>query len=434
MTTSTKMWGVVFIGALATSAMPSAAMAQDAAESSPTFTRDVAPILQRSCQQCHRPGEIAPMSLMTYGEVRPWARSIKLRVSTGEMPPWQIDSAVDTREYLDDISLSDTEIDTIVRWVDGGAPAGSPSDMPPPRTFPAGSEWVIGEPDVIVNVKEYVVPAEGADQYFDVEMSLSGMVEGKRYIKAMELMPGDRRVLHHSTVFATTDGSMSSGVSPFERGQLLLNWAAGKAAEQFPDDTGKLIDGTASILFSQHYHSIGEPVLDQSRLGLVLYPKGVVPEYPVKTVVIGGAQNREPFVLDFPAGADNVRTDFYFQLERPAKVLDFQAHMHYRGKAMILEAILPSGERELLTSVENYNWAWQFAYAYKNPSVFPAGTMLHVIGRHDNSRANRHNPDPNNWVGYGSRTIDEMSMGVTNLVYMSQEDYEQQITQQSGSE
>ena len=435
LTTTKIIRGAAACAAVAACAWPATAAGQTAA-GGPTFSRDVAPILQRACQQCHRPGEAAPMSLLGYGDARPWARAIKQRVLTREMPPWQIDRTLDTRAYVDDLSLTAAEIDTIVRWVDGGAPAGDPSDLPPPRTFPAGYDWVIGEPDHIVHIDEYRVPAEATDQFFDVWLAPDRIgLDGDRYVRAMQLMPGSREVLHHSTVYKVdADDAAAGGTVPFERRQLFLNWAAGKEVERYPDDTGKLLQRDASLLFAMHYHAIGEEVLDRSRLGLVLHPKGVVPAHRPYTVIIGAAENREPLRLDFPAGAESVRTDFYHELDAPTRVLDFQAHMHYRGKAMSLAAILPDGRRELLTAISRYNWAWQFAYAYEDPPVLPAGTRLHVTGYHDNSAGNRHNPAPENWVGYGQRTIDEMSMGVTNLVTLGEDEYQRHLALRRGSD
>jgi hypothetical protein len=397
----------------------------------PTFTRDVAPILYASCVRCHRPGQVAPMSLLTYQEARPWVRSIKDRVVRREMPPWHLDRAVGIKEYKDDPSLSDKQIDTIVRWVDGGAPMGNPADMPKLPTFPSSGEWSIGAPDLIVSAPEYLVKANMADWFGSFYVD-SGLTED-RWIKAIEVKPGDKRVVHHTIVYSQQDDEEELKQFVPERendgfnrnaGTRLIEYAIGNLGDVYQEGTARLMKAGAKVHFSAHYHAIAEDVTEQTRVGIVFYPKGYKPKYIIQNKLVG-AQN-----LDIPPGAADVRNDAYFTLKKPAKLLLFQPHMHYRGKAMSLEAIYPDRRVELLSYVPRFDVMWQVTYAYKDPPVFPAGTVLHQTSWHDNSTANKRNPDPANWVGSGNRTVDEMSIGHIDFIYLSDEDYAAEVQKQ----
>jgi hypothetical protein len=411
-------------------AVPAAASAQGSAQRSaaPTFAKDVAPILYRSCVNCHRPGQIAPMSLLTYESARPWVRSIKDRVSRREMPPWHVDKTVGIREYKDDPSLSDREIDTIVRWVDGGAPMGNVADMPKMPTFASDDAWTIGTPDLIVSAPKYTVKANMADWFGSFYVD-SGLSED-RWVKAIEVKPGDKRVVHHTIVYSMQDDEEDLKALVPERendgfnrraGTRLIEYAIGNLGDVYDDGTARLMKAGAKIHFSAHYHAIPEDVTEQTRVGIVFYPKGYKPKHILQNKLVGAGN------LDIPAGAADVRNDAYFTLKRPAKLILFQPHMHYRGKAMALEAIYPDRRVELLTYVPRFDVMWQVTYPYANPPVFPAGTVLHQTSWHDNSPANKRNPDPTNWVGSGNRTIDEMSIGHIDFIYLTDEEYQQEL-------
>jgi len=408
-----------------------------------TFARDVAPIFQHSCQRCHRPGTPAPMSLLNWESARPWARSIKRRVASRQMPPWHIDRSVG--EYDPDPSLSDAEIDTIVAWVDAGAPLGDPADLPEPIDWPEAEAWEFGEPDLVVEMdEEMVVPESGPDLFLDF-IADSGLEED-RYLKWIEVKPTipGRQSVHHVIVYAIQDDEEYVGADRVERdddptrvdadgnkmGSLLIEYAVGNTGDLYADGSGKLLMAGAKIRFGTHYHAVGEEIRDRLRVGFGFYPKGVVPKQRIiSTRIFAGLPSADGRLneLNIPPGADNVRHDGYRVLPRPTRVVSFQAHTHYRGKAMSLEAIHADGRRELLTHIENYDFNWQIAYPYKNPPVFPAGTILHVTSWHDNSAANRHNPDPTAWVGWGNRTIDDMAIGWTNYVYLSDEEYQREV-------
>jgi len=427
MSATWKLASVVALAIIAVSARAPAAFTDDSKEGAvpakPTFTKDILPIMQKSCQECHRPDAMAPMSLLTYEEARPWARSIKEKVVTRYMPPWHIDRTVG--EYYPDPSLSDAEIATIARWVDGGAPKGNPADAPAPRVFPPANSWVFGEePDLVVTSSGFNVPALAADQYPKIDVP-TGLTED-RYIKWMQVIPEDPKVLHHVLIYALQSEAATGAVlgeqrrSPGSRGNsLLTEYARGNDGDIFTDGTAKLLKAGSKLRFSFHYHPNGEkPVNEHAKIGFKFFPKGYTPKYLISTRGISS-----PTELAIPPGDPNARSDAYFRLDEPARLVSFQPHMHYRGKRMTLEAILPSGEVELLTDVARFVWTWQITYSYKNPPAFPKNTVLHMTAFHDNSRANKENPDPTAFVGWGDRTIDEMNIGWLDFYYISEQEY-----------
>ena len=396
-----------------------------------TFTKDVAPILQRSCVHCHRAGEMAPMSLMTYEDARPWARSIKTRVSAREMPPWHIDRHIGIQQFKDDPSLSDEEIATIVKWVDSGAPRGDMADMPPPRQFGDATAWNIGKPDIIVKYPAYVVPAAGPDLFGNLYAEIP--ITEDRYIKAVQTRPvgiGSRKVVHHALSYAVDDPSVqgtgddSVGV---DGGQFLVEYASGKNGELYPDDSGVLLQAGKKAMVSYHLHSIGEETKAEIELGIVLYPKGYVPKH-----VRWSKQLAQPTTdLDIPSGTV-ARVDGYTFLHKAARITAFQPHMHIRGKKQCLELIYPtsgSSARTEVVSCANFNYNWHLVYNYADDAapLVPAGTILHTITWHDNSAANRANPDPRNWVGDGQRTIDEMGFAWIGWYDLTDEEYKQEL-------
>ena len=412
-----------------------------AAAAAVTFTKDIAPIFLRSCVGCHRPGQMAPMSLLTWEDARPWARSIGNRVGRREMPPWHLDKTVGITEYANDISLSDEDVAKVVAWVEAGAPRGDPALMPPlPKFEPSEYAWRLGEPDlVLTTTEEYVVKAKGPDTFIYFDAVPTGLTED-RYIKAIDMrgsLVGGKTV-HHGNAVAVqddapgyngrVDANMRPGAARWE-GTYLMNFNPGMSPNQFPPDTGQLLKAGSLVAMDAHYHPYGEQVADRLSVGIYFYPKGFVPKNRIVTAIVspkgtGGTS------LDIPAGAASVRHDGYHRLEQPAKIIAFQPHMHFRGRAMSLEAILPNGVTQILTSVNRYNFNWQISYIYKNPPVFPAGTMLHTIAYHDNSSGNRFNPDPTAWIGNGQRTVDEMANGWTDFIYITAEEYQQLTSDQ----
>ncbi len=413
-------------------ALPARAVAQSADSAPVTFTKDVAPILQRACQNCHRPGSIAPMSLLTYEDARPWARAIKQRIVARQMPPWHIDKNIGIQKFKDDRSLTDAEIATIVKWVDAGAPGGNLAEMPRPLEFPDFYTWQIGTPDLIVEIpQEYVVPPEGPDEWIDF-FAATGLTE-TRYVKALQGMPGRgaHRVVHHLTtsVIQKLDEAdrLPGNDEADEEEQFLNEYAMGKNGDIMPDGTGRVLKPGSIIKFNAHYHSIGEEVRDRSRLGIVLYPKGVVPKYHQISRGLARVWN-----LDIPPGADSVRYDGYHVFSKPVRISGIQAHMHNRGKRLCAEVLLPTGRLEMLNCF-NFEFAWHKTYHYADEvaPLLPAGTVLHIVGWHDNSVKNRFNPDPRNWVGDGSRTSDEMGFLWTTFTYLEEDDFKRMVEERN---
>ncbi|MCU1336725.1 MAG: hypothetical protein JWO19_2306 [Bryobacterales bacterium] len=397
--------------------------AQEPAQGQVTFTKDVAPILQQRCQTCHRPDTFAPMSLLTYEEARPWAKSIKQKVVAREMPPWYIDKNVGIHNFKNDVSLTDREIATLVKWADSGAPKGNAADMPPPRKFEDNNTWHMGQPDLIVQLpKDMAVPAEGADRWVDVLVD-SGLTED-RYIRGIEIrtMKGFRSV-HHVTTSMKHEDDADDGDNV--QGAFLNEYALGKNADVFPEGAGRLIKAGTKINFNLHLHSTGQETLANVALGLTLYPKGYKPKYIETTEKVG-----DPKDLDIPPNTDNVRFDGYQTLAKPARLLSFQPHLHNRGKASCMEAIYPGGHKvETLSCVNKYQFAWHLVYLYEEDDqpLLPAGTILHISSWYDNSPGNKFNPDPDNLITYGQRTIDEMGGAWISYYYLSDDEYKQQV-------
>lgn len=401
--------------------LPAVAGAQGASDrDQATFTKEVLPILQRSCQRCHRPDSVAPMSLLTYEEVRPWARAIKQRTAVREMPPWFIERNVGVQAFKEDRSLSDEEIALIARWVDGGAPQGNPADAPPPVPLADLDIWRIGTPDWIVELPEEqtILPVD-PDKWLDLEAD-SRLTED-RYIKAVETKPapGAYAVVHHATarlVWENEDGS--------EGGGFLSEYAMGKNGDIYPEGSGRLIKAGSKIAFNLHYSSIGKPVKDRTRIGLQFHPKGYRPKHELIVEHVGDSFD----TLDIRAGDDSARSDGYKVLTKPTVVTGFQPHMHIRGRRMCLEAIRPSGQIETL-SCTRHNFGWHIVYNYAEnvQPLLEAGTILHVIGWHDNTPSNRWNPDPRNWAGFGNRSIDDMSFSWTSYFHVSEEEFKQRV-------
>ena len=422
------IWAPLVVGAaFAAFGSLEAAAQTPASPAATTFTKDVAPILQRSCQKCHRPDSMAPMSLLTYEDVRPWARTIKQKVTTREMPPWYIDRTVGIRTFDNDPSLSDDEVATIARWVDSGALRGNPADLPPPVQFSDDDIWHIGKPDLVVKSVKHTIPALGSDWWGDYVVD-TGLTED-RYLKAVETKPssGSKQVVHHAVTYLIQDENGAEeliGRGANLEGGFLNEYAVGKNGDVFPEGTGRLVKAGSKIRFNMHYHSNGEEKVDQSEIALVFYPKGYVPKYYIQASHTGDTED-----LDIPAGVDNVRSDGYTRLTKNARITSFQPHLHNRGKAQCMEAIYPDGRQEMLSCVNNYKFGWHIVYNYTQDvqPLLPAGTLLHVISWHNNTASNRYNQDPKNWAGFGQRSIDDMSFSWVNYIWLTDEDFKQQV-------
>ena len=423
-------------------ARPALAQGSTASDSNVTFTKDVAPILQDKCEVCHRPNNIGPMSLISYEEVRPWARSIRSRVISREMPPWHLDKNVGIQHFLNDRSLSDQQIDTIVKWVDQGSPRGNEADMPAAKQWPSGEyfflEEVLGPPDLIVRSKPWVMPAEGPDVLFENEVDVPQLTE-PRWIRAMETKPSlsARRTAHHSNTYvlraktpeaiaaeeAMRVGRPEAGIKPVTPEtdkEHMTEWAQGKSGEIYPDNVGKLVMPGMKFGFQTHYHAVGEDVTGTIEVGLWFHPKDKTPKYSAQFAGVTGSNG--PVQIPPNSVVEFTGTTV---LQAPAILHNFQPHMHYRGKAQTLEAIYPDGKREVINRVNNYtnNWHTNYIYDPAYAPVFPKGTVLLVTSVMDNTAANKNNPDPRQWVSGGDRTVDEMAHLNEQIIYITEEDY-----------
>lgn len=360
-----------------------------------TFAEHVAPILQQKCQTCHRPGQVAGFSLLTYDQARRWRRGIKEVVLDRRMPPWHADPR--HGEFANDRGLSPTQRATLVAWVDQETPLGDPARMPEPRSFPEG--WTIGEPDIVLTMREaFTVPAEGVLSYqkFRVPTNFGKDV----WLQALEARPGDRRVVHHVCVFLETKIPNEEGRA--ERPELVC-YAPGDMPSVFPLGTAKRIPNGATLVFEVHYTTMGQQRTDQSSVGMIFAREPV----RRKAVTKGIADK----TLAIPPGAENYESRSSFTFPFDARLLSLSPHMHYRGKDFRYTAIYPDGRREDLLSVPAYDFAWQSVYRLKEPKAMPRGTRIECLAHFDNSENNPKNPDPKALVRWGEQTWDEMMIG-----------------------
>ncbi|MBM3812450.1 MAG: thiol-disulfide isomerase [Acidimicrobiia bacterium] len=381
-----------------------------------TFYKDVLPVLQKNCQECHRAGEAAPMELFTYQQVRPWAKAMREAVLTKKMPPWFADPHVG--KFSNDRSMAQAEIDTLAGWADSGAKEGNKKDAPPPRTFATG--WYIGKPDVVIEMPEpYDVPASGTIEY-TYYIVPTGFTEDK-WVQLAEARPGDRSVVHHIIAFAREPNSkwlrdypVKQGFVPKRRGEgggeggvgggeFISGFAPGAPPEMLRPGQGKLIKAGSDIVFQMHYTTNGKAARDQSKLGLIFSKDK--PEYRVVTLA---AMNGK-FVI--PPGAPAHAVDGAITLHGDTRLISLFPHMHLRGKSMEMRAVYPTGEMEKLLWVPNYDFSWQLWYQLPEPKLLPKGTRIEATGTFDNSPNNPHNPDPTKEVRWGDQSWEEMMIG-----------------------
>ena len=403
---------------------------------------DVAPIFQAKCQSCHEPGSIGPFSLASYAEARPWARSIKSRVSSRQMPPWHIDRSVGVTHFKNDMSLTNEQIDLIVKWVDGGAAQGDPTQFKAKPIakdlFWQGERDGFGPPDLVVSSPEYTMPAVSQDQWWRPVSEIP--LTEPRWIRMVEIRPTNiqgRKILHHSIAYhilspenvAAADNPSvgrfggGSAADLVNRRPQIMEWAIGKGYDRYMDGTGKLIMPGEKISWDQHIHAVGEAVTSGSELGLWFYPKGEEPKKRSYLVGFTGLKNGQAG-LDIPPNAI-AYTEGFTVLKENTLITNFQPHFHLRGKAMQVEAIFPDGRTQTISYVKDFNFNWMTNYIYADNVVpaFPKGTIIKVSSYYDNTKGNKDNPDPEQWVGYGDRTVDEMSHAWMNVVALNDAEY-----------
>jgi mono/diheme cytochrome c family protein len=367
------------------------------ADAGPTY-RDVAPILAENCASCHRPNQIGPMSLLTYDEVRPWAKSIAKNVADQRMPPWHADPAIG--HFANDRRLEPAEVDTLLRWVESGAPQGDPATVPPPPTFP-DSVWTLGEPDLVVELEEVAVP--GGNQDLFPKLIGRVMLPEDKWIRAVEILPGNRKVVHHVIAF-----QVKGFGEPDPQGGWLGAWAAGTDPMVFPAGTGRVLQKGANILADMHYHPAETDQTDRTRIGLHFADPD-----PPKELVNIWVQNDG---FEIPAGAKDHEVVSTYRIWQSGKIMGLIPHMHYRGKDFRFTAIFPDGRRQELLNVPRWDFNWQTNYQLAEPLSVPAGTKVECVAHYDNSADNPSNPDPNKNVTFGLESYDEMMIGFVDFI------------------
>jgi hypothetical protein len=414
--------GFIFVSSLALTAAQAnrPAGAAQAAADPPTFSKDVAPVLYKHCTTCHRPGEAAPMSLLTYESARPWARSIANAVTTGMMPPWQADPA--HGHWRNERRLTPQEKDAITRWVAAGAPQGDPKDLPAQPVYAEG--WRIGTPDAILTMAEpYTVPASGEIeyQYFEVPTNFTE----DKWVQAIEIRPGAREVVHHVLVYARhpemkprpapfrqanpQGGPLPPGLqqqSPEERqrsirrGPLMAQTAPGTDPTIFPPGSALLVKAGTVLTFQVHYTTAGKAMADTSSIGFVFAKQ------PVTTEVRTAAMMNPRFMI--PAGAENHPVESGLEFTEDVTIYNITPHTHLRGKSWEHRVTYPDGRTEIILSVPKYDFNWQTDYQFVTPLRLPKGSKLQAVAHYDNSKNNKANPDPTKDVYWGDQTWEEM--------------------------
>ena len=394
-----------------------------------TFNGQIASIMHENCASCHREGQAAPFTLLTYEDAAKRAQLIRAVTQSRYMPPWHATPGYGS--FKGERRLDDADVALIAKWVEAGAPEGG-GTAPEPPEFPPG--WKLGEPDLVVPSAPYTVPADGQDKWWR-PLAETGLTE-ERWVRAIEIkpsFPGGRKVVHHAIARLLQEEEGVTGLANSVNFDddigpgTFMEWAVGKEGEIFPDDAGKLMLPGAQIQWDIHYHAIGEEVPDDVvELGVYFHDAGYTPKY--RTILHGMRGHQGG--IDIPPGQVGMSQGFTM-LKGPARLENFQPHMHMRGKAMSMEAVLPDGSRRMLSNVDNFRWNWHINYIYDEEAapLLPGGTMIVVTAWHDNSTGNRENPDPRQWVGNGSRTVDEMAHAWVDVTYLEQDEYEQMVAE-----
>jgi hypothetical protein len=389
-----------------------------AAPMAPTFSKDIATIIFDKCAECHRPTGMAPMSLLTYEDARPWARAVKQKTTSRQMPPWGADPTVG--KFQNDPSLSAKELETITAWVDAGAPEGNKADMPKPPQFAEG--WTIGKPDLVFKmVQPFKVPADGVVPYSYVTIPTN--LKEDIWIRGVELRPTDRRVVHHIiSDLVEGDGKPVDPEPKLVRdrtrkeieGGLGAGLVPGRLYEAFEDGIVRKIPAGADIVLQMHYTTIGEPVTDQTEIGVILAKAPTTPS----AKVFGGGQIPN-IMFSIPPGDPNYEVKAKKTIDRDTYLANLYPHMHVRGKDVTYTLIYPDGKEELLLRVPKYDFNWQVRYKLAEPKLMPKGSTLLVTAHYDNSSANRFNPDPTATVRWGDQTWEEMLIGYYGTIEMA---------------
>jgi hypothetical protein len=404
----------------------------------PTFSKDVAPILQRACQDCHHKNGVGPMSLVSYQETRPWAKSIKQRVTLGPhagvMPPWFVEKDIGIQKFNGDMSLTSDEISTLAKWVDGGAPEGSPADVPKARVFDDSGAWTTGEPDLVVKSKEITVPAHGPDQWGDFGLIATGVTKD-RYVKSLEIREvndvpkdepiktvGGRFVFHHMTFSSTAPDSPEGPTSwPIHE--------VGRNADIFPPEAGRLLAANASLaLTAGHVHPSGRATKSHLEFGFRFYPEGYKPMYKRARLSLGNGID-----LDIQPNMANQQIHSYATLAENTMIVAFEPHLHAPGVRMCLEAIWGINVQTLSCVGYDHNWVHQYEFADGQQPLLPKGTIVHLVGFLDTTSANKNVADVDNWAGGGRRSVSNMFIDLGYSVSLTDEQFNEAMAKRRAS-
>jgi len=436
--------GVVLSALLAVAlTLPVPVAAQQSASDEVTFTRDIAPILQRSCQRCHHTGGVAPMALIDYEDVRPYARRIMLRTGirdrAGTMPPWYVEKDIGIQHYKDDPSLSDEELATIVAWVRANAPRGNPEDMPPPLVWDEGAGWTAGEPDLILVLQETPVAANAPDWWGDIASVPTGLKED-RYVSSVEIREindvpnrnaegrktvGGRYVVHHM-IWSTRILEPAEDTPGSDDRPVSVSWPVhevGRNPDIFDRDAGRLLQaGSSFVSNSVHLHSNGRDTKAHLEIGFRFHPLGYEPK--LERVFIGLGNSVD---IDIKAMEKDQELHAYTVLQQHTKIVTFEPHLHAPGSRMCLEAIWGFNVETLACVGYDHNWVRGYAFADDYQPLLPKGTVLHIVGYMDNSPENPMVPDPRNWQGSGNRSVANMFIDLGMRLAMTDEQFQQEM-------
>jgi hypothetical protein len=402
------------------------------------FSRDIAPILQRSCQNCHRPGGGGPMSLLTYDEVRPWAPVIMERTAIrdrmGAMPPFFVEKEIGITAFKDDPSLSDEELALIQTWVQNGAPQGNPADLPPPLEFVDDDVWTIGEPDLIVRSRDVTVPAIGPDWWGDLGLVPTGLTED-RYVQAVEVrevndIPADnesntvggRYIFHHMTY---TAGRLNADATDVAGGTRFPIHEVGRNADLFPERAGRLLAANSALSLGQaHLHPNGRESTGYLEFGFKFFPVDYEPEYRRQGPLLGNG-------IDIDVRPDQAAQEFhsYVVLQEHTKIIAFEPHLHAPGVRMCMEAIWGHNQFTLNCVGYDHNWVKQYIYEDEAAPLLPKGTILHIIGFLDTTDENPNVADSRNWAGGGRRSVANMFIDLGYSVQLTEEQFQREMAE-----
>jgi mono/diheme cytochrome c family protein len=444
-----RLSGRVVVAAWTVAVTAAPAIAQAPPATDVTFSKDIVPILQRSCQTCHRPDGVAPMSLVTYEEVRPWARAIKQRTGLGPragvMPPWYVEKNIGIQHYKDDPSLSDAEIAKIARWADGGAPRGNPADAPPALTFSDGGDWRIGKPDLVVSTDELLVKGNAPDWWGEIKSIPTGLTED-RYVSAVEIREindvprggtgretvGGRYVFHHMIWSTRVLSEVPENAEltlelVLQNGDSITPWPVhevGRNPDVFDQLSGRLLKAGSSIVSdSVHLHSNGRDTKARLEIGFKFHPKGYTPTLKRSpTRQLGNGLD-----IDIKAMESGQQLHAYTVLQEHTKITSFEPHLHAPGMRMCLEAIWGFNIQTLTCAGYDHNWVRGYDYDDDHAPLLPRGTILHIIGYMDNSPNNKNVPDPRNWQGSGNRSVANMFIDLGMGLSLTDEQFQAEM-------